>query len=121
ASIIEAFFFYGRHFPLFATRPRVERACGVGVMSHPTASSSEPFPQSPMRFGLGAFLVLATVVSVVVGLWFLSASRQKAFVAAVQARGGAVFYDFQHDSDGPFDPSLNPPALARWLGVDAVA
>jgi hypothetical protein len=68
-----------------------------------------------LRFSLRWALIITTVIAVWLGLRASSAGRQRSAIAAVQAFGGGVTYDYQA-ATWKFDPHAVPHG-ASWLRV----
>src|SRR5687768_8422684 len=77
-------------------------------------------PRRFLRFSLRGLLVLVAVCSVWLGIAFHRAREQSQAVAAIQASGGFVYYDYHIVDDAP-EPSLTstvPGWLLENLGID---
>jgi hypothetical protein len=75
-----------------------------------------------LRYSLRTLLVAMTMLCVVLGLWVNGAERQRRAVAAIQAAGGYVFYDYERPDAAPIVGQLpGPDWLCERLGVDYFA
>jgi len=80
-------------------------------------------PQPPTKrrwlaYSLRSLLILITVVAVWLGIKTTQARRQKAAVAAIEASGGMVRYNFQEPPPGGRPPGEQPavdPPGPKWL------
>src|SRR6185295_9519114 len=69
------------------------------------------------RFSLRTLLVLVTIACVGfgwLGMKMRQAERQRQAIEAIQALGGAVFYDYERDFNEIFNPSPTPPG-PEWI------
>jgi hypothetical protein len=72
-----------------------------------------------LRFSLRTLLVVVTLVAVAVAYWVNGAQRQRRAVAAIQAVGGEVGYDYTDVTKPAVDGKLpGPDWLCALLGVD---
>jgi hypothetical protein len=74
------------------------------------------------RFSLRTLLAVVTLVALVLGVWVSRAERQRQAVAAIQAAGGIVRYDYQAgEAPAVYGERPGPDWLCRLLGVDYFA
>jgi len=77
--------------------------------------------RSLVQFRLATLLIAITLIGVWLGVWANRANRQKRAVAAIEAAGAGMDFDYERDSQGnrvDVDHSPAPQFLRRWMGDD---
>jgi hypothetical protein len=77
--------------------------------------------RSLVQFRLATLLIAITQIGVWLGVWADRANRQKRAVAAIEAAGALIHFDYERDSQlnrVDVDHSPAPQLLRRWMGDD---
>ena len=81
-------------------------------------TTDQPTPSKPRRrwfqFSLRTLFVLVTVLCVWLAVTVNRARKQREAVAAIEAVGGLVTYEYQYDSSDTFSATAKPPG-PEWL------
>ena len=87
-------------------------------MSELTEAGTPKPKRSWLQYSLRTFLLLVAVFSVWLGIQVNKAQKQKAVVAAIEAAGGEVIYDWQYlawQNSLTLPGSENVPSQGAWL------